>query len=100
MDRTGRGAEEHLGMVRWMLERVTPTEAVVEKAYTFAAAMWVYSVLNRHIPCPVRWRLLRDAIAYDPHALRRLVQGMLIMVRLKTRKELRLLRERLEGRLS
>jgi glycosyltransferase involved in cell wall biosynthesis len=100
MDRTGRGAGEHLRMVRWMLGRVTPTEAVVEKAYAFAAAMWVYPVLNRRVPFPVRWGLLRDAIANDPHALRRMVQGILTVVGLKAKKEFRLLRQRFEGRPS
>jgi|SRR5712664_352637 len=97
MDRTGRGAGEHLRMVRWMLERVAPTEAVIEKAYAFAAAMWVDPVLNRHIPFRVRWELLKEAMANDPHALRRVFRGMLTVIRLKTKKEFRLLRQRFEG---
>ena len=100
MDRTGRGAGEHLRMVRWMLERVTPTEAVVEEAYEFAAAMWVYPVLNRRVPFPIRWGLLRDALANDSHALRRMMRGMLTVLGLKAKKEFRLLWRRFEGRPS
>jgi hypothetical protein len=95
--RTGRGAAEHLRMVRWMLERFTPSEAVIKRAYTWAAAMWVDPVVNRHIPFRVRWELLKEAMANDPHALRRVFRGMLTVIRLKTKKEFRLLRQRFEG---
>lgn len=98
MAQMGRGAGEHLLMVRWMLERVSPTSPVVEKAYAFAAAMWVYPILNWRVPFRVRWELLRNAIANDPHALRRLLHGVLTVVRLKAKKELRMLRQRVAGR--
>lgn len=98
--RTGRGAAEHLRMVRWMLERVRPSRAVVRRAYSWAAAMWVDPVLNHRIPFRVRWELLKEAMASDPYAVFRLIRGMLIILRLKMRKELRVLRERFEGRAS
>ena len=100
MIETGRGAGEHLAMVRWMLERVTPTQAILDKAYFSAALLWVPPVLNRRVPFGVRRALLRDAIATDPHAMRRLIRPALAMVRLKAVKEFRLLRQRLEGRAS
>ena len=95
--RTGRGAAEHLRMVRWMLERVTPSKAVMKMAYEYAAAMWVYPILNRRIPFRVRWEILKEGLRNDPHALWRLFRGMLIVMRLKTRKEWGSLRQRLAG---
>jgi glycosyltransferase involved in cell wall biosynthesis len=89
---------EQLEMLRWMLERVTPTEAVLKRAYAWTAPTWVFPVLGRGVSFSVRWALVREAMAIDPHALRRLIQGMLTMVRLKTKKEFRLLRDRFEGR--
>jgi hypothetical protein len=99
-ERTGRGVEEHLRMVRWMLERVTPSEPVLQKAYTWAALLWVYPVLNRRIPFHMRWALLKEAMATDPHALRRLAGPALASVRLKLDKEFRSLRRRLLERRS
>ena len=95
---TGRGAGEHLDMVRWMLERVSPTKSVVEKAYSDASISWIPPVLNRRVPFGVRWSLLRRAMATDPQALRRLIRPVLATVRLKVAKEFRLLRQRFAGR--
>jgi glycosyltransferase involved in cell wall biosynthesis len=95
---TGRGAGEHLGMVRWMIGRVTPTKAILEKAYFVAAFSWIPAVLSRRVPLRHRWTLLREAIATDPHALRRLVRPVLVAARMKLALEFRLLRERFENR--
>jgi glycosyltransferase involved in cell wall biosynthesis len=100
LQETGRGAGEHLAMVRWMMERVTPPEAIVEKAYLWASKMWAPPVLNRRLPFSVRWALLRDAMATDPHALRRLIRPALGMVRWKLTKELRILRQRFASHAS
>src|SRR5215469_7943906 len=69
---TGRGAAEPIKMVRWMLERVTPTPSIVEKAFSMASYFWIPLVLNRSIPFDHRLAVLSDARAIDPHALRRL----------------------------
>src|SRR5439155_6058109 len=66
---TGHGAGEHLQMVAWMLERVTPTEGIRERAYAMASFSWIPVVLNRRIPLRRRWGLLRDALATDPNAM-------------------------------
>ncbi len=60
-------------MVRWMLERVTPTDAVLEKAYSVASIMWIPAVLNRRLPFGLRWTLLKNALSIDPRAMRRLI---------------------------
>jgi len=97
---TGLGAGEHLAMVRWMLERVTPTDAVLEKAYSVASIMWIPAVLNWRLPFGLRWTLLKNALSIDPRAMRRLIHLALIMVRRKLAKELQLLRRGFETRAS
>jgi len=97
---TGQGAGEHLRMVAWMLERVTPTEAIRERAYAMASLSWIPAVLNRHISLRRRWGLLRDALATDPKAMRRLIRQALVAIRLKVALEFRLLRQRFAGRPS
>jgi glycosyltransferase involved in cell wall biosynthesis len=100
MEKKGRGAGEHLVMVRWMIERVNPPKAVVEKACACAGAIWIYAVLNRRIPFRLRWAILRRAMATDAHALRRLIRPAMTSLRLKLAKEFRLMRQRFEGRPS
>jgi glycosyltransferase involved in cell wall biosynthesis len=90
------GAEQ-LAMLRWMLERVTPTEAVLNRTYTWSAPTWVEPLFSRRLTLRARWGLLRDAVATDPHALRRVGEEILTRVRLKTRKELGLFRRRFQG---
>jgi glycosyltransferase involved in cell wall biosynthesis len=90
------GAEQ-LAMLRWMLERVTPTGPVLNRTYAWAAPTWVEPLFSRRLPFRARWGLLRDAVATDPHALRRVVEEILTRVRLKTRKELGLFRRRFQG---
>jgi hypothetical protein len=83
-----------------MLGRVTPSKAILEKAYFVAAFSWIPAVLSRRVPLRHRWKLLREAIATDPHALRRLVRPVLVAARMKLALEFRLLRDRFEGRAS
>jgi glycosyltransferase involved in cell wall biosynthesis len=99
-ERTGLVAAEHLAMVRWMLKRVKPPEAVMERAYFLASIQWIPAVLSRRVPLRRRLRLLWDAVAIDPHAVRKLVRPTLAAVRLKLAKEFRLIRQRFEGRAS
>ena len=93
-------ASEHMAMVRWMRERVAPSQDIIQHAYQRAAISWIPPVLNRRVPVAVRWGLLKEAMATDPHALRRLVRPILTMVRLKAAKEFRGMRQRIERRAS
>ena len=97
---TGRGAGENLTMIRWTLERVDPPEAILEKAYFWASNLWIPPILNRRVPLGVRFSLLKNAIATDPHAMRRLIPHVLASVRLKVAKEWRLVRRRFASRAS
>jgi glycosyltransferase involved in cell wall biosynthesis len=100
MQRIGAGVQEHLAMVRWISERVSPPAPVLARAYYWASLLWVPPVLNRRIPFGTRWAVLREAMATDPHALRRLIRPALNSVPLKLAKEFRVLRRLLEGRPS
>jgi glycosyltransferase involved in cell wall biosynthesis len=97
---TAIDVKEYLHIVRWVQEQVRPTQAAVEQAYFWTSLLWTPAVLSRRIPFRVRWSLLRDAVATDPHALRRLARPALASVRLKLAKEWRLVRQRLAGRAS
>jgi glycosyltransferase involved in cell wall biosynthesis len=95
---TGWCAGEHLRMVNWMLGRVTPSEAIRKRAYEMASCSWKPAVSSRRVPLRRRWTLLKEAIATDPFAVRRLLAPILTPVRLKVAKEFRLLRQRFERR--
>jgi glycosyltransferase involved in cell wall biosynthesis len=97
---SGLIAAEHLATVRWMLQRVTPTETTLERTYFWISTHWIPAVLSRRVPFGRRWKLLRDAVAIDPHAMRRLIRPAMAAVRLKVVKELRLARQRFESRAS
>jgi glycosyltransferase involved in cell wall biosynthesis len=99
-ERTGLIAAEHMAIVRWMLERVAPPEAVKEKILRSTPDYWIPAVLTLRVPFATRASILRDAMAIDPHALRRLVRPALTAVRMKLALEFRSLRQRFEGRAS
>jgi glycosyltransferase involved in cell wall biosynthesis len=96
----GVDAAEALRVIRWILERVTPTEAVWENIRALTSTYWPWAVINMHVPLHVRLDILRDARAIDPHAMRKLIRPALVAVRLKLAKELRLVRQRFESRAS
>jgi glycosyltransferase involved in cell wall biosynthesis len=98
--RLGLNVSEALGVIRWILDRVKPTRTVSNSMREYTAIYWVPAVLNRRIPLVRRRAILRAAMAIDPHALRRLVRPGLAAVRFKIGSELRLLRQRFEGRAS
>jgi glycosyltransferase involved in cell wall biosynthesis len=98
--RTGLNVSEALGVIRWILDRIKPTRTVSNSMREYTAIYWVPAVLNRRIPFVRRREILRAAMAIDPHALRRLIRPVLAVVRFKIGSELRLLRQRFEGRAS
>lgn len=94
--RTGLDAAEALQVIRWILERVTPTETVLKRIWVGTSQYWAPAVVSLHVPLEIKRAILRDARAIDPHSLRRLIRPALKSVRLKLAKEFRLLRERLK----
>jgi glycosyltransferase involved in cell wall biosynthesis len=62
---------ESLQVVRWILERVTLSDAELIKVYKAHAAGWVPEMLSTGIPLSTKSRILRYVRAIDPHPLRR-----------------------------
>jgi len=75
---------EYLRVVRWMLGKVTPTQAASDELHRDLPSMWAPAVTVLHVPFGRRCSILRDAIAIDPAGtLRRLIPVWLTAVRLK-----------------
>ena len=75
--RLGVDAAEYLEVIRWILQRVTPSEAARRKLCEDVSSLWAPLVLMRHIPLSRRWAILENARAIDRHALRKLVRHAL-----------------------
>ena len=76
-------ALERLQVVRWILDRVTPTKAALEKALADASHRWVPEVMSIHVPLGLKLKVLKSAAAIDPHPVRRAVRPALLTVRRK-----------------
>jgi hypothetical protein len=79
-------------MVAWMLERVTPADPIRERGYRWASYPWIRRF--RRVPFSRRWALLRQALATDPHAVRRMIRFPLAV---KLKREFRRAREFFES---
>jgi glycosyltransferase involved in cell wall biosynthesis len=80
--RLGLDAVEYLQVVRWILERTTPTKGTREKACETLFPVWYPAVLTNRVPLSRRWAILREARAIDRNALRRLFQPALVSLRM------------------
>ena len=80
--RLGVDAAEYLEVIRWILQRVTPSEAARRKLCKDVSSLWAPAVLTRHIPLSRRWAILENARAIDRHALRKLVRPALTALRM------------------
>jgi GT2 family glycosyltransferase len=67
-------AEESLNVIRWILDQVPHTEDALEKLCETLSGNWVPAVITRRAPLRQKWAILRNAIAIDPHAIRRVVR--------------------------
>ena len=76
-EQVGLDTAENLQVVRWILDRVKPTEVVLQKARLQAAYFWIPTVLGRRAPLGRRLEILRNAMAIDPHAIRKPVRRAL-----------------------
>jgi glycosyltransferase involved in cell wall biosynthesis len=73
----GLDAAECLRVIRWVLGHVTPTEAARQELSETLSWAWASAVTTRRMPLQTRWSILRDAIAIDPHTLRRVIRAVL-----------------------
>ncbi len=74
---------ESLEVVRWILDRVPVPETTLETIRGNASSGWVGAVMSLHVPLGMKRRVLRDAKAIDPRALRRTWGPALTIMRLK-----------------
>ena len=81
--RTGTGLVEELQVIRWVLDRATPTDALLEKVYEREARDWVPAVMSTHVPLSLKRVILREVRALDPHPIRRAVRPAFTTLRLK-----------------
>jgi len=80
--RLGADTAEYLEVIRWILQRVTPSEAARRKLCEDISSRWASAVLTRQIPLSRRWAMLENARAIDQHALRKLVRPALAALRM------------------
>lgn len=90
--RNGVWASEALHVVGWILQRVTLDETARRKVGEHLAYHWPGAVLNRRIPFSFRWTILKNAMAIDSRALRKLVRPALTGLRLTLARRWRSLR--------
>jgi glycosyltransferase involved in cell wall biosynthesis len=64
---------EHLQVVRWVLDRVTVSDARLEAIRERKRRLWIPSLLTLKMPLGVRRLILKNARAIDPHAIPKLV---------------------------
>jgi cellulose synthase/poly-beta-1,6-N-acetylglucosamine synthase-like glycosyltransferase len=72
---------ESLQVVRWILGRVTLSDAELVKVYQAHAAGWVPEMLSTRVPLSTKSKILRYVRAIDPHPLRRVASPAIETVR-------------------
>jgi glycosyltransferase involved in cell wall biosynthesis len=89
---------EVLHVVRYVMEKVPPADAVREKSCQRLARGWVLVLLSLRVPMETKRRILRDIRAIDPHVMRRLPPGAWMTARMKVRRHWRDLQSVFEAR--
>jgi glycosyltransferase involved in cell wall biosynthesis len=90
--RTGTDVTEHLLVARWILDRVTVSDALFEEICENKAALWVPALMSMRVPFSLKRKMLPQIRALDPHPFRRLLHPAITVIRLKIRRHLRGLR--------
>jgi len=97
---TGLDVAEGLQVIRWILDRVTPTETVLQKSWVTTSTYWVPAVISLRVPLGVKRVILRNARAIDPHAIRRVLRPALVAVWRKLTRRFRFFWQRFERHTS
>lgn len=92
--RVGTDALEHLHVIRWILQRVTPTEETRRKVCDDIFRLCYPRILSNRIPLRRRWAILKELRALDRNALGRLFRPALIALRMTLSRRFRSLRFR------
>jgi glycosyltransferase involved in cell wall biosynthesis len=73
---------EFLEVIRWILDRVTPTDTALETSCERQVSFWVPAVMSSHVPFRVKLTILKNVRAIDPHPIwRALLPGLQICLR-------------------
>jgi glycosyltransferase involved in cell wall biosynthesis len=89
-----RNVAESLRVCRWILERVTPTDAAREKLCEMYSFYWVPAIMSTHVPSDLKRSILSDVKAIDRHVLRRLLRPAFVTLRLKFARHFHFVRRR------
>jgi len=79
---------EHLQVVKWVLDRVTVSDARLAAIRERKARLWIPSLLTLKMPLGLRRLILKNARAIDPHAVPKLVGPAVMAVGSKLRRVL------------
>jgi glycosyltransferase involved in cell wall biosynthesis len=92
--RDSRDVAEHLRVIRWISEQVTPTEIVRERLCETYSFEWVPAIMSMHVPLDLKRSILGDVKTIDPHVLRRVVRPALMTLQLKFARHFQFARQR------
>jgi glycosyltransferase involved in cell wall biosynthesis len=84
--------EEVLRVVRWVTERVTPTDEVRETACKRLSLGWVVALMSMRVSLERKRAIVQDVRAIDRHPMRRVLRPALTTVGMKVRRHWRQLR--------
>src|SRR5487761_1204883 len=76
-------ALEYLRVIRWILERVTPTENVRKKVREIQSDHWVPVVMSTHASFGLKRKILRSVREIDPHPVRSAIRPALKTIQRK-----------------
>jgi glycosyltransferase involved in cell wall biosynthesis len=79
----GLNIAERLEVIDWILERVRVPESTLEIIRSDSVSAWLGAVMSLHVPFSMKRRVMRDARALDPYALRRIWGPAMTILRLK-----------------
>jgi len=74
---------EYLIVIRWILERVTPTENILKKVREAQSNLWVPIVMSTHTSLGLKQAILRAVKKIDPHPIRSAIRPGLGTIRRK-----------------
>jgi len=73
----GLDVEEDLQVIGWIVDQVHPTDAVLEKVLQSRVGNWVPAVMSTQVSLPLKFRILKNIKAIDPHMIRRALRPAL-----------------------
>jgi len=71
------GAEETLRVAHWLLEKLTMSDWEKIQVRKLYSNSWTTVILTKGLPLTRRWAILRNAMVFDPAALRRLTWAVI-----------------------